>query len=757
MLQLFHRSYLFPKTVVAAALLLVIASTYILFDFVTLKPRFQVDPSMTALLPAAGAELEIYQQARQLFGNDDVLLVAWIDEQLFTPDGLNRFRSLVDEIEQLPGVLATDSLASALDVRVNDELTRVDPYLRDLPTNQADADALRQRALNDRLVKGRLISNDANALMLAVRFEDALDTPTLIRRVDEIHALSKIHAGAIEQILSGPLLIRLEISRMLYRDLAHVIPLAILFTLLVAVIGFRSLRGVILPFCGNFAAAALTVAAFVHNGHAFNFVTVILPPVVYVIGFAYAIHVVCAFDRHFGATRARQSAIKQTLNEVQLPLSLTALTTVIAFLALALSPIESVRIFGVYTAIGVSLAWLGAMTVVPAGLVLVPAAGGGASDVRSSSGALLTRLCVHHRGKILSLTVIAVVLSLSGIRHLEADTRVLNNFDSSTSLRTDFERLAEVFSGPVPIWVVLRAEQPQAFKSPENLAAITELESWLVEQPEVGASLSLAGYVDSVHRAVAPAHHSEHGRPTSERFVNHLLLIGGTSDVRLFADSAFQTTLIRLRTTALSTAEVNHLTRRISARLAEVPAHLEARVTGTSAIIAGTVDDLTRGQIRSLFFAFAGVFVVLCLLFRSLRLGIISLVPNVLPVLFYFGVLGYSPIPLSLTTSLVACAVFGIAIDDSVHFLSRFSIESRRAGTPTDALRNTLGAVLKPVTLTTGALCAGFLALGASELGSQADFGLLAALTLFFAWLIDLSFTPALCSRFLKLKQPGAA
>lgn len=744
----FDRLLHYPRSVAGVALALLLATLISLFDFTNLQPRFEVDPSMVALLPSHGAVLTRYEQARALFGNDDVLLVAWVGENLFEHERLERFKALTRDIERLPGVASARSLANAVDLNVSDAETRIDPYLRYIPQSRADIAALRLRALDDELISGQLIAPDGEGLLIAVRFEASLQTTELVRQVETIESLTATAADDIEYLLSGPLAIRLEISRILYRDLVRVIPTAILFTLIVAITGFRSVRGIVLPVFGNATATAISVAVFIHSGHSFNFVTVILPPVIYVIGFAYAIHVVCEFDRQLVATGDRLRATRQALAEVFRPLSVTALTTLIAFLALAVSEIESVRLFGLYTALGVGLAWVGAVVVVPAGLLLIPVHANHAPPATSGSRwpDFVARFNLSNRRVLLLAAAILGLLSISGVTRLSVDTRVLSNFSEESGVQADFDRLAQVFSGPVPLWITITANEPDAFKAPENLKSVTALEQWLTAQPEIGASYSIADYINALHRAVAPEHFDEHGAPTSARFVNHLLLTGGSDEMHLFADPSFSTALLRLRTTALSTAEVNRLSNRIEQRLSGLPPHLDGHVTGTSRVIAATVDNITRGQLRSLTLAFVGVLITLTLLFRSLRVGSIALIPNILPVLFYFGVLGYSPIPLSLTTSLVACAVFGIAIDDSVHFLSRYAIESARNDSRPDAIAATLRAVFKPVTLTTAALCAGFLALTLGELGSQADFGMLAALTLFFAWLIDIAFTPALCA-----------
>jgi hypothetical protein len=170
-------------------------------------------------------------------------------------------------------------------------------------------------------------------------------------------------------------------------------------------------------------------------------------------------------------------------------------------------------------------------------------------------------------------------------------------------------------------------------------------------------------------------------------------------------------------------------------------------VTGNSVLLTRTIDDITRGQVQSLVLAFAMIFVVLSLLFMSPRIGLLALIPNALPVLFYFGILGISGITLNSTTGLVACLVLGIAVDDTIHFLVRFNEAARRHADEGLGVTDALQSVARPVTYTTIALCGGFLALTQSHFQNQVHFGALAALTLAFAWLVDVTFTPALASR----------
>ncbi|MEQ8230165.1 MAG: MMPL family transporter [Gammaproteobacteria bacterium] len=720
----------------------VLAALRVVVEWPSLRPSLRVDPSIRALLPASGPDLALLEAVRERYASDDLLLVVWRGDALFTPDTLAAFKRLTRRIERLPGVAHVESLASALQIRVFEDFTEVGAYLGELPRDVTAARAVRDAVLANPLYAGYLAARDGRGALIAVRLERGLAAAEQIALVSAVGRASASEAGAVEQFLSGPLFVRLEISRLLLADLYHVLPLAIGVTLLVAALGFRHWRGVLLPLAANASALTLTLAAFVATGHALNYVTVMLPPTVYVVGFAYALHVVADFDRHFARGSTRAQAVRCALADVARPLGLTALTTIAGFAALATSAIPSIRTFGLFAALGTALAWAAALTVVPAGLALAARA---PRSPRASRAAplvpALARLARTRRGALLAAGALLVAVSLAGIGRLEVNTDYLANFAPSSAVRGNFDRLNAAFAGAVPLQVVLEADATDAFKTPAALRELDALARWLEAQPEIGGVYTLLDYIAELERALAPELVDDDPVPPSAAHASHLILLGASDDIRRFADSAFASTLLQVRARQVASAELNALTRRIEARLEMLPADLRGRVTGSSVLIAKTLDDVTHGQVTSLLAALVPIALVLVALFRSLRLALLALLPNVLPIVAFFGILGWSGTPLNLSTSLVAAVVLGIAVDDSIHFFARLEAARRRGG---DALEQALAAVLRPVTFTTAGLAFGFATLTTGSLVSQAEFGLLAAATLVLAWLLDLGFTPAL-------------
>jgi hypothetical protein len=201
---------------------------------------------------------------------------------------------------------------------------------------------------------------------------------------------------------------------------------------------------------------------------------------------------------------------------------------------------------------------------------------------------------------------------------------------------------------------------------------------------------------------------------------------------------------VAVRTAAIDSHEVRSLTRRIEERLTGLPDPLAAAVTGDTVLLSRTMDEIALGQALSLGVALLIIYAVLALMFTSLRAGLIALIPNALPVLIYFGILGWFGLTLNTTTGLVACLVLGIAVDDTIHLMVQFNETSRRHADQNLGVVEAMRTVGRPVTYTSMALVLGFLCLLPSRMETLAQFGVLAAATLGIAWLIDLTFTPAL-------------
>ena len=739
----------FPLLMLAIAIAGFVASALMLVEPDGFRPKLSIDSSLTGLLPARGAALETYQEVRRKFGGDDVLLVAWFSDHRFTRDELNALRRFTRKVQREDGVVRVDGIATGLNVQSSDGDVHIDRFLKRVPRTEAQVEQLLDQVIANPLYGGQFLSADGTATLLAVHFDESLGPGALRDVVDRIAERSAEMAGDLDQFVSGPVHARLEISRILFRDVQAALPLAVAITAFIAALSLRNIRGVLLPLLTTALGLGLTLGVFVVTGNALNFVTAIIPTVVFVIGFAFAMHVVSEFDRHFRSDTDKVVVVQEVLSEVFLPLSLTALTTAVGFASLLSSPIASIQLFGGFAALGTMLCWAGALFLIPAILLLAPvkAVGAGGPGWLANLAPPLAQFALRNRNAVLYTGAAVTLLAVMAASRLEISTDYLSNFPADAETVTNFDQIRTEFSGAVPLQVVLRSEIPDAFSDPVHLANLKVFESWLEQQPEVGAATTLVDFVTILHRAFEGADSGTNSLPQTRGELEDLFFLTGGDELERFVDQRFQVTVMHLQTSAVSTNDLVGLIGRIEAELTQLPPYFSGEVTGSSALLARTLDDIVRGQVTSLLGALSVIYLILYLLFGSARTAALALIPNVLPIACFFGLLAVSGITLNLATSLVAAVVLGIAVDDTMHFLSRFNAEARRVADETEGVARALAAVIRPVTFTTAALCCGFLTLTLGELRSQIEFGVFAAVTLLIAWVIDLTFTPALAGK----------
>ncbi len=744
-----------PGVVLLASLALTLVLGTRLVDPRTGELRLGLDPAVARMLPDADEAGAFFDQQSHRFGTRETLIVALVSDDLFTQEGLASLARVTRRLESLPSVKSVLSLANALDIRSVDGDIWVQPFLAVPPTSAAEVAAIRHNALRNPIYAGSLVSRDGNVAVLLARLRPVTDREFMDQEIDrKLLAAARDAAGpGVEVLITGLAHVKAETTRRLLSSLQTVLPVAGVLLLGISAAVFRSVIGVVATLVTVGVALVWTSGLLAWAGVSLNLVTAIVPPLLLAIGFAYAVHTVTAWQQIGGEdpdeVAEAGGAVGWALRHVALPVALTGLTTVAGFAALLLSPFPAVREFGWISMLGVALTVAASLGLTPALLQFfgrTPAQTVQEQSVFDTWMERLGRVVVGHRRVVLAGGAALGLLSVAGIARIQINTDVISNFRPDAPVRRHVEQINAALEGANPFSIVIHSSQRDAFAQPENLHAIEALQTWLAAQPEVGGSSSLVDYVKLLHRALRDEDPEAFAVPNNPRLVKQLLLFGASDDLEGFVNGNYSTVRIAVRSKTVDSRDLARLLERLAQRLAELPGHLEPTVTGNAVLLTRTVDEVARGQLETLGAAFFFIFAVLVGLFTSFRVGLVALIPNALPVLLYFGMLGWLGIGLNITNGLLACMILGIAVDDTIHFLTRFNAEAReRVDEKTGAVR-ALRYVGRPVTITTAALCLGFLALLSSDLRSQAEFGLLGAVTLAFAWLVDVTFTPALCS-----------
>ena len=718
--------------------------------------RLRVDPSIDQLLPQGDEERAFYERARQTFGSDEFVLLALAADDVVTPERLASVQRITERVAALDGVDRVLSIANASDIRAQDGDIAVGPFFETVPHDPAQLAALRERLVTHPLYAGNLITTDGTATAVLAYFDHISDREFIARRLSaQMAAIAEAERGDAQIFVTGAPHVKVALSEMLLAEMRFILPAIVAVAALLCGLAFRTVRGVVLPVVAIGVALVWTLGLMGWTGSSLTLVSNIVPPLIITLGFAAAVHVISEYyeaARHAGPVgrEAHDGVVAKVVEEMGLAVAVNGFTTMLGFASLAASRVLAIRDFGLWSVVGVFAATVVALTLMPAALVVLgPAtrtpllATGGRIDAFAEG---LARFDVRRRRWIFGAAIALLGVAIAGALQIRVGSDMIADFAEDAPVRVDYEAINQRFGGANAFMIVIDADEDFAFTRPENLQALREFQGWLEAQPEISVSTSIADIVMLLNRAFHDDDPAAFAIPAEARTTRQLLFFGGDDVTRGFADKKLRTVHVAARSTVGDTEPAAEIRRRIDERMQQLPAGLHGRVTGDLVLLSRTVDEIARGQLESIGAALLTIYLTLSALLMSFRIGLIALLPNLLPIAIYYGVLGAFGVPLGLATSLIGSIALGIAVDDTVHYFTRFSLEARRLGDEREATVATLRSLIRPVTFTTAGLCVGFLVLTFSELRSQVQFGALAAFTLAVAWMLELTLSPALCS-----------
>jgi predicted RND superfamily exporter protein len=724
-------------------------------DPLTGQMRLNIDPSANRLFSENQSAKQYYDKTRQMFGSDETLIITVASDDVFTAGSIDTIKRITTRIEALPAVHHVVSLANAVDIRTVDGGLDISPFSMALEDGSASPEDIKNRVLGNPLYAGSLVSEAADATALVVYFNDISDRDYIGGGIHEdITRIVEEAQGNNEIFMTGSPYFKFAMVDLLVDDLIWTPPLITVIIAIVLAVSFRTLIGIIAPLLTVGAGVILTLGTISALGYSLSMISVLVPPLLMILGLSYAVHVTSEYHQLRHKPDPQDIIIHQTLKHMTLPVMLTGLTTIAGFIALMTNPISAVQEFGIFSAIGVVYITILSITFTPA---LLKSLDRKRSTCRASENAIsgkgfdrfvdrIALFDLKHRHSIFVAFGLLFLLSLAGMMKIHVSTESITNFSSDSDVRKGFNIVNDKLGGANHFYIVVEGTHTDTFKEPRNLELLKELQLWLEQQPEVGGTISIADYLMLINQAFNDNDPAFHAIPESKRLITQLLFLSSSDELDNIVDSRYRTANLVVRSRVINSDHMTDLLERIKPRLEQLPEHLKPVITGNPVLISETLTDIIVGQARSVALALLFVYAILAVMFMSPRIGAIALIPNIIPVAVYFGSLGFFGISLNPSTSLIAPMVLGIAIDDTIHYFSRFNREVHRHADDRKATLLAMKAVGRPVTLTSIGLCLGFLVLMTSELRMQVHVGIMASYALAIAWFSDFLLTPALCA-----------
>ncbi|NPA49165.1 MAG: RND family transporter [Thermodesulfobacteria bacterium] len=713
--------------------------------------RLPIVTSTDAIIPR-DEEYRFYERFREEFGADDAVAVALKAEDVFTPAVLSYIKRLTENFEEIEEVEDVLSLTNVEDVRGGKEIFVVEPLVGDeIPRDPERLSYLKDRAAKNPLILGNLVSPDFRSTMLLIRTaykgEDLDFESRLIAKVRKILDQNPPPPG-VEIHLSGWPVVNVNMASYMNRDLMVFVPTSFCFLCLLVLIFLRSVRamaavGIIINLSLLAAMACLKLV-----GGALSPMTAILAPLTMALALADAIHLLTSYFKHHqqGNPRAVAAAVAESWS----PCFLTSLTTAVGFASLMISRIPSIREFGAAAACAMFVEYFFTFTVLA---FLLPWIGRGKHSSRLSKTLLSPLIRTYPRWARGSLLVflLLTLLSLWGLKKIRVDSDVIEFFHHKTPVYQDAIFIDKHLGGVQTIEISLKVEEGD-FINPKLLAKVDALSRFLEGRPLFSKVVSAAEFFKLMNRAF----HNEDPRfyrvPESRELLAQYLLLYGGTELEHFLDTSQTWTRVSARTPEHSSEAINREIALIEKKLEEIfkDTPVKYRLTGKTYLVNRTVEDIVKSQTESLALAAVIIFGLMFLVLRSIKIGLLSIPPNIFPIIANLGFMGFVGIPLNTATATISAVAIGIAVDDTIHFLVQYQRERRRFE-PITAVKRTLESKGLAAITTSVVLIVGFLVLVVSKFIPTAQFGKLCALVMGLALAADLLLLPALIYRGRKI------
>jgi predicted RND superfamily exporter protein len=774
--------------VVATGLLLLAGS-------LALASRARIDNSYEAYFDLDDPAFTAYEQYREDFGSDEVSYILYeapdFEHGPWSLEVMRKIAQLTRALEEeVPFVYEVTSLVNAEFIEGVADGIEIRELRDALPESQGPLLELRARYRAKPLLVGGILSADAEYAAIIVEMDRSSTDPLEEIRLDPVggdgldNLYPQVTNAKIEEILSRPEYVGLRFyhsgdvplnaayntifrseSVLLNGITAGVIGAILLFF-------FRSGVAVIGPLIVVQLSVVACVALIGVLGWKLDMSFGMIPTLVTAIGVAHSVHILSEFRARFCALRDRREALVKTIYLVGTPCFLTSLTTAAGFLSMSFVPIKSIARLAIYSGFAVLAAFALSLTLLMAFLSFgrpVPRRESSEAErLRAKGGravhsALLAIAAfdVRHRRAILAAFAALFLASGLGLTRLVVDSNWFDDFSYRVPLKADTEKVDAVMGGVMSLVYLFDGGgtdtivEPAVLREIAGLQARADSEDWLVRK-----SYSIVDILEDLNQAFHGGDPAWHRLPESRELVAQYLLLyemSGGEEVEEYVSPDYRRASLELRVALAPTSSTAALVEMLDRELALRPLEASsASLTGIGALWLELMDYIVSSQIQGFLIAFSVIGVMMCLVFRSLKTGIVLLLPNLSPVVLTLGVMGWTGIPLDYNKVLIAAVAIGIAVDDTIHLMSRCRHEFGVRGDYREALRAATTDVGRALVITSVALVFGFLVFTFSVMNSMATFGVLLATTITVALVADFLFLPALVMSFEPFGPEGA-
>ena len=727
-----------------------------------------------AILAAGGQFIKVVDvDVRNHFGNDNpyiialdqlentysisdaaLVAVAPRDGNVFTRKTLVAIEELTERLWRTPYVTRVDSIVNYTHSEGREDELIVERLVDDAGAlSEKDISRVKKIALETDEIAGRLVSRDGRVagLVVSVTLPDNREQGKS-EVTDYLHATAAAARAKYPDIdyhLTGEVILNRAMRDAIEDDTGILGPIAFLTMMVFALLLLRSIWGTVGIVLTLIAVMASAMGFTGWAGMKFFGESGAALFVLMAVTVAHSVHIIEAMQAGLRDGKDRKQAAIDSLHANMWPVFLTSLTTAIGFLSLNFADMPPFRVMGNMVAFGVLCAFVFSVTLLPAFLSLMPMRSRPLPAGKRDLFDRLGRFVVSHRMTLLWSSGVVIVVLIAGISRIDLKENWLELLDDSYEFRRSTDFVSKNFSGVETYEYSLKSGREGGVTDIGYLRRVDAFAEWYRAQPEVSHVFALTDIVKRLNKNLHGDDPKFYRLPDDPELAAQYLLLYEFSlpegrDLNNIIDIERSATRLTVTLKSLATKEKIALDDRAQAWLRQNAPGMETEATGVAVVGARSIQRNIEGMLLGTFAAMSIVSLLLLIVFRSVRLGLISLIPNFVPAAMAMGLWGYVVGEVGVAASVVTAIAFGIIVDDTIHFMTKYQRARNSGLLPSESVQSAFRAVGKALFATTVVFGLGFMVFGASGMATNQALGLLVGMTVIIALTADFLFLPPL-------------
>lgn len=746
-------------------------------------PKITMDTSTEGFLHKQDPMLIKYEAFKEQFGRDERILIAIENDKIFSIPFLTKLKQLHKDLEEnVPYLDEVTSLVNVRNTRGDGDQLIVEDLLENFPKTQADADKIKKIAMDNTFYKDLFLSRDGKITTIMIEtkafvsdqkesidemfsdFDDAgseteaVKTPLtdeqnaeIVKKVREI--VTKYSGDDFKIYYAGSASVMDALKSMMKEDMQKFTKVTIAIILIFLFLIFRRVSATFYPLIIIVLSLLTTVGSMAFFGVQFKLPTQIVPSLLIAVSVGATVHVLSIFFDKFNASKDKKASIVFTLEHSGLAIAMTGLTTAIGIASFAGSEVAPIADMGRFASLGVLISLFLTLTLLPALLMITPLKPKKIHD-KHWLDRVMKRFAyfpTHHPKSIVIVSLLLVGLSIALATNIRLSHHPLEWFpkDDPNYVGTHF--IDDKLNGSLTMEVVVDTNKENGWQDPARLQKLEklnkELEKYNDSKAYIGKVISLDTIVKESNKALHENNESFYTIPSDQALVSQELLLfenSGSDDLEDVVDSQFSKLRVTIKVPWVDSIDSEDMLEHVKTRFAETFKDEESTVTGIIPILVHTFTQAIRSSVESYIIAFSLIAISMMFIMGNARLGLISMIPNLTPVIIGLSLMYLYSIPLDMFTLLIGSIAIGLAVDDTIHFMHNFKRYYLQTKDAVLAVEKTFYTTGKAMVITTIVLSLGFYAYMFGKMESVQNFGFLTGSVIILALIADLLLAPAL-------------